>query len=103
MHITLRKIRQDHGITQKEMADMLGVSRSCVANWEAGTRHADITIIKKYNELFGHKADIISAFTRYKCNNLRSLDISMLNDDGVKEIYKYYREIIKNPQYLKNT
>ena len=44
MHNTLRKIRIDNGITQKEMAEILGVSRSCIANWESGIRKADIKI-----------------------------------------------------------
>lgn len=103
MNKTLKKIRKDSGLTQKELADMLGVSRSCVANWEAGTREADISIIKKYNELFGHKLDISKAFAVSKCEKLHYLDISMLNDSGVSEIKKFYAEITKNPKYLKNT
>ena len=103
MHKTLRKIRLDNDMTQKEIADMIGVSRSCVANWEAGTREADISIIKKYNDLFGHKIDIAKAFARSKCEKSQYLDISMFNDAGVNEIKKHYHEIILNPKYLKNT
>lgn len=103
MNKTLRKIRIDNDMTQKEMADMLGVSRSCVANWEAGTREADISTIKRYNELFGHKIDIAKAFARSKCEKSLYLDISMLNDIGVNEIKKFYHKITSNPKYLKNT
>ena len=103
MHNTLRKIRIDNGITQKEMAKMLGVSRSCVANWELGIREADISIIKKYNELFGHKMDISKTFVKSKCEKMYSLDISMLNSYGISEIMKHYNEIINNPKYLKNS
>ena len=103
MHNTLRKIRLDNGITQKEMAKMLGVSRSCVANWEIGIREADISIIKKYNELFGHKMDISKTFVKSKCEKMYSLDISMLNNRGLTQILNYYNEIINDPKNLKNS
>ena len=103
MNKTLKKIRKDNDLTQKELADMLGVSRSCVANWEAGTREADISILKKYNELFGYKIEMAKAFAATKCELLQYLDISMLNDAGITEIKKIYSEVIKNPKYLKNS
>ena len=66
MHNILRKIRRDQGLTQAEIAKMLGVSRSCVANWETGVREADILIIRKYNELFGYKEEILDVFRKIK-------------------------------------
>ena len=103
MHKLLKKIRKDNDLTQEEMAKMIGVSRSCIANWESGIREADISIIKKYNELFGYKNDIAQAFTRLKCERQYCLDITMLNPEGTMKIIKYYNELINNPKYLKNS
>jgi len=103
MHNTLRKIRIDNELTQKEMAKLLGVSRSCVANWETGLREADISIIKKYNQLFGYKQDISNTFLKMKSEKLYSLDMTMLNDEGISELLKHYNRITNTPKYLKKS
>ena len=54
MNKILKKIRKDNDLTQEELSKMLGVSRSCISNWEKGIRKADIGILKKYNELLLH-------------------------------------------------
>ena len=101
MHNTLKKIRRDQDLTQSELADMIGVSRSCVANWEAGLRKPDIFIIRKYNELFGYKEEISEAFKKISEANLYSLDLTIFNDEGKTELLKKYIELKKNPKYLK--
>jgi transcriptional regulator with XRE-family HTH domain len=42
----LRKAREDRGLTQPELADLIGVSRSTVGNYEVGqtTRHMPIVL-----------------------------------------------------------
>ena len=57
----LKKIRNQKKVSQKKLANYLGVVQSCIANWEAGTRDpkvSDIVKISKYlnvttNELTG--------------------------------------------------
>ena len=34
----IKKLRQEKGLTQKQLADMLNVSRSSIANWETCIR-----------------------------------------------------------------
>ncbi len=41
----LKEIRLKKGLTQKELADLLFVSRRCIGNWEAGRRKPDIITI----------------------------------------------------------
>lgn len=60
---TIKKIRQDNNMTQKEFADSLGVTFQAVSKWENGKNLPDISILKdicsKYeidiNELLGNK------------------------------------------------
>ena len=103
MHNALRKIRHKQGLTQAEMADLLGVSRSCVAKWETGVREADIFTIRKYNELFNCKEEIVAAFKKMKNDKFYSLNISIFNDNGKAQILRLYNELKKNPKYLKNS
>ncbi len=41
----IRKYRDDRGLSQKELADMIGVSNSRVSNWEQGINRPDADIL----------------------------------------------------------
>lgn len=48
----IKKIRQTHKITQQEMADMLGVSRQAVSNWENDRNLPDIEMLIGISKTF---------------------------------------------------
>lgn len=48
----LKKAREDAGLSQKEVADKLGVTQSYVSKVEAGQRRVDIVQLKKYAKIF---------------------------------------------------
>lgn len=41
----IRKYREDRGISQKELAGMLGISNNRVSNWEQGINRPDADIL----------------------------------------------------------
>ena len=43
----IRELREQKGITQSQLADRMVVSRSTVANWEAGKRLPDIGMLAR--------------------------------------------------------
>lgn len=49
---TIKKLRTERGISQREMADRLYVSRSSVARWENGSRVPDALMIARLAECF---------------------------------------------------
>ena len=49
----LKKIREENGVSQAELAQRLGVSQSLVARWERGSRLPDIVIGAEIEEQFG--------------------------------------------------
>ncbi len=52
----LKSIRKDCFLTQKQVADKLGVVESCYANWEQGRTEPSIDNLRKLGEIF--KIDI---------------------------------------------
>ena len=48
----IKKIRQDNNLTQKEMADRLGVTFQAVSKWENGKNVPDIAILKQISDDF---------------------------------------------------
>ena len=49
----IKRIRKWKGMTQQEVAEELRVSRSCIANYENGSREPDLAIVRKLAELYG--------------------------------------------------
>ena len=49
----LKKIRQDKGIRQVELADRLGVPQSFVSKYESGDRRLDILELRQVCEAIG--------------------------------------------------
>lgn len=43
----IRKYREDRGLSQKELAEKIGISNSRVSNWEQGINRPDADIIAK--------------------------------------------------------
>lgn len=57
--ITLEAARVNCGMTQQEMADAMGVSRSTVIEWENGKRKMRPIYLFKYCQIVGFKEDDI--------------------------------------------
>lgn len=49
----IKKLRQEKKLTQKELADKLGVTYQAVSKWENGKNIPDILILKKISSEFG--------------------------------------------------
>ncbi len=97
----LKKLRDNRKITQKSLAEMLGISASTIAGWETGDRHPDHLMLLKIADTFevsvdsllgrsdlDMKVDFDSDRTKYKSEveNLEDEVIHSINQaltDGV--------------------
>ncbi len=48
----LKTIRKVKGLSQKQVAQKLGVVESCYANWEQGRTEPSISMLRKICEIF---------------------------------------------------
>ena len=53
----LKSLRKQSGMTQKQVAEHLGVVESCYANWEQGRTEPNIETLRKLCDLFVVNAD----------------------------------------------
>lgn len=60
----IKELRESRGITQAQLADRLNVTRSTVANWEAGNRLPDLNML-------AHLADFLDIDTTVFLDELR--------------------------------
>lgn len=49
----IKQLRLEHGLTQKQLADRLGVSDKAVSKWECGNGSPDISLLSALSEVFG--------------------------------------------------
>ena len=52
MFISLKKIRKDRGLTQVQVAELLGITQTSVAAWECGKSYPCARLIPKLAELY---------------------------------------------------
>lgn len=53
----IRSKREEHDMTQQEIADILHVTRQTVSRWESGSRCPDLILSKKIADTFGISLD----------------------------------------------
>lgn len=55
----LQVLRSEHGYSQEQLADLVGVSRQAVSKWETGSSMPDIDNLVRLSELYEQSLDII--------------------------------------------
>lgn len=53
----LKNIRKENNLTQKQVAQSLGVVESCYANWEQGRTEPNIEMLRKLSVIFDVSVD----------------------------------------------
>ncbi|MBR7164234.1 MAG: helix-turn-helix transcriptional regulator [Clostridia bacterium] len=105
----LKTLRLERGISQKDLARDLGISRSCLANYETGKRQPDNEMLIRIADKFQVLVDYLVDRTEYKnislsmheieecCrvwrkfeNQRTSLDLSTLDLEGKIAVAQYY-------------
>ena len=87
----IKKLRKKNKISQKELAALLGVSRSSVNGWELGINMPSTQYIIKMACLWHVSTDYLLGIEKNK-----TLSLSGLSQSDRKLIYSFYREITKN-------
>lgn len=61
---TLKRLRQKSRLRQEDVATMVGVERSTVANWERGVKQPSLDTLLRLSEIFGVSLDELVGATR---------------------------------------
>ena len=81
----IRALREKKGITQRELADLLGVTDAAVSKWEHGKNFPDITLLERLSEVLeckvsellgletGSEEEIVRSFTDLAAEERRLL------------------------------
>ena len=109
----LKFLRSEHGLTQEELANILGVKKSSIQKYEANdVPNLKIGTIRKLSKTFGISAsafifpekfrDIdLKAVIRYqeKLQNHHDILLRELNEAGRNKVFEYAKDLVDSGNY----
>ena len=121
----LKSLRVKNGLTQQQLATVLGVSQNAIYNWENGKREPNFTTIKKIGEALHVDASELISFDEVNAKidailaqeeviqkvgevidiNAEELlsAYTLLNETGRFTAFERVSELIEIPKYRKDT
>lgn len=89
----LKELREDKGLNQDQLADMLGITRSAVSSYETNVNLPSLEIAVKIANIFNISLDYLTCRTKEMHNiNLFDKKSKTLILDIIKSIEKYERK-----------
>lgn len=85
----IAELRMDKDMKQEDLASILNISRSTLANWESGNRRIDIETLVVIADFFGVSCDYLLGRTKHKYN------FSLENEKNVDAIMSIYESLKK--------
>ena len=77
----LKSLRIEKNLTQKQIADRIGLAISAVSSYESGTRYPTYETLIKFARIFHVSTDYLLGIT-----DKRNIDVSGLNDNEIELI-----------------
>lgn len=97
--INIRELREEHGMTQKELAEKMQVSFQTISKWENGVNMPDITHIPRLMDIFGVSADVILGLAPAEKPEWRKFDgIDYWN--GNRKLFQIWKSLYWNDDYF---
>ena len=95
----IKKLRQENGITQEDLAKQLGVSFQAVSRWENSTTYPDITMLPIIANMFDVTIDYLLDMDSYKkdeeLKKIIEKDDVLFNKGKTKEREKILENVLK--------
>ena len=77
----LKSLRVEKKLTQKQVADRIGLAISAVSSYESGTRYPSYDVLVKLARIFHVTTDYLLGMT-----DKRNIDVTGLNDNEIELI-----------------
>lgn len=88
----LKSLRIDKKMTQKQVADRIGLAISAVSSYESGSRYPSYDVLLKLARIFHVSTDYLLGITE-----TRNIDVTGLNDDEINAISQLV-DMLRNKQ-----
>ena len=89
MNETISKLRKEAGMTQEQLANIIGVSAQTISKWETGTTMPDIMLLPIIADIFNTSIDYLFGRTANK------QDKNITKDNAHEELYNIFFETLQ--------
>lgn len=77
----LKELRKSNGLTQQQLAERIGVTKSVISFYELRERAPSPEVLIKFSYIFHVSTDYLLGIERSK-----TIDVSMLDDDDIAAV-----------------
>lgn len=104
----IKEARKSMGLTQEELAKLVGVTKGAIANYENGTSHPKESILYKLIDVFGCDANYLfqdmihvrKPSSATPQNEAALLDLyRQLNGEGQQRVIDYTEDLVSSGRY----
>lgn len=92
--IRLKELRDNRGISQYKLADILGISQARIGHWEAGTRECDFNMLIKLADYFGVTIDYLLG------HDIKSQNIEHINNIIANEFFHKNTALLSDKNFV---
>lgn len=89
---TLVRLRRSAGLSQQELANALGLSRSAVGMYETGKREPDIETLRMFSDYFGVDMNTLTSPRTQDDEELAELLETLRRRDDMRMLFKLARD-----------
>ena len=57
---SLKKLRLDRGLTQSQLSEALGISKSAISMYECGNREPELDVLQQFADFFGVDLNVLA-------------------------------------------
>ena len=86
----LKSLRLEKNLTQKQIADRIGLAVSAVSSYESGSRYPSYDVLVKLSRIFHVSTDYLLGIT-----DKRNVDVTGLNDNEI-ELVSQLVDMLRN-------
>lgn len=89
---TLTHLRRRAGLSQRQLADSTGLSRSTIGMYETGKREPDIDTLRVFSEFFGVDMNTLTSAQTAADAELAELLETLRNREDMKMLFKLAKD-----------
>lgn len=82
----LKELRNYHGLSQKELSELIGIPYNSIIKYETGDRRPNFNTLKRFAEFYNTSIDYMMGFTDYLLDKCSENFISELIESNAKKV-----------------
>lgn len=95
---TIRRLRKQKKLTQKELSDMLGIKQTTYSDWESGKTEPKINVLVRFAALYHTTTDKLLGVDLFRTegpiNSFADSNLTNLSNFSIEQMYSLKKSIL---------